>query len=446
MNETVDLSLAVSWPDYKLAWCAKENYECTPPDQIVEVTGNMHKYHIDPAIFKYGTYYRWDGKWNRAENLVAFTIVNGNRSSYDIFQSEESALAPGKIVQSEGPFKYYIARGDNPMVSTRLNRTDNCYLWAFTNTIDILGKQMIPIREGGGYTSYAYTFAEHDIMNMTIDTYPGYITCAGPNRVIDVHMNGDTMTTPYKAAKDVELYSWNPYNIKEKYDLLSKSIPDQMYDDVVYHIEIIVAEPYVAITNIERDDDDKTLFISGITSWENQTKLTFKLDPDNYKLPTDIRLHTWDTFTSGSIDAPRTFSTALSLEKNELSVGMHEIIANVDKNTDVGFSVYSFRVSDIKVNPTPTPSIKRILQTEDRSEIPVRTTATPSVTAEITKAYSTTNATENVVVEMIQTTADSTPVQTTPTPVPTKTTPVVIPLSILVSIASLIIASMVMKR
>ena len=440
LNETVDISLAVSWPDYQLAWCDNENYECSPPDQIIEVTGNMHKYFINPTVFRYGTYYRWDGQWNRGENAVAFTIVNGTRHD-KITHSNSDIDVTAMIPAREGPFSYLIARGDWPMVSTRLNRTDTCYLWAFTNTVDVLGKFMIPVREESGFSSYTYTFSESETMNMTVDSYPAYIVCNGANHIPDIYMDGPLMRSPYKSVEDITIDSWNPYNIKTKYDTMAASEPNGLYDDVVYPVELMVSEPYIAITNIERNEDDTKLFISGETSWENQTVLTFKLDPDNYKLAQDIRLHTWTTTASGSLDAPRKFATALSLEKRELSVGMHEIVATVEKNTDVGYSAYSFRVSDISVMPTPTPEIKRVLQMEDRTEMTVRTPVTPSVTPEITKAY--TNVTGNVTAMPVVTV--ETTVVPTETPVPTKTTPVVVPVPITVIIAGLIIALMVRK-
>ena len=443
MNETVDISLAVSWPDYTLAWCANDNYECDPPDKVIEVTGNMHQYYIGPDKFNYGTYYRWDGEWHRGENAIAFTIVQGARNDNHIFSTEEERNAPGKIAPIEGPFNYYISRGDNPLVSTRLNRTDACYLWVFSDNMDVLGERMVPVYEGDGYTSYTYTFSDQDTMNISVDTYQARIVCAGKNRVMDVYMDGPVMTTPYKATKDIAIDSWNPYKIREKYDNLAATIPDQLYDDVVYNIGVTVVEPYVAITSIERDDDDTKLYISGVTSWENQTALTFKLDPDNYKLAQDIRFHTWTTTAAGSLDAPRKFATALSLEKEELSVGMHEIISFAEKNTDVGYSAYSFRISDIRVMPTPTPYIRRVLQMEDSTEMPVRTTVTLSVTAEITKAYSNvtvqTNTTPTVNVTVAETTA-------TAIPVPTATTPVVVPVPAWISVAAIATVIMVMRK
>ena len=79
MNETVDISQAVSWPAFQICWCSQRNYDCDPPDQEIDIEGNMFDYYIDPAKFNYGTYYRWDGSWHRGENSVAFSVIPGTR-------------------------------------------------------------------------------------------------------------------------------------------------------------------------------------------------------------------------------------------------------------------------------------------------------------------------------------------------------------------------------
>lgn len=448
MNETVDISLAVSWPDYAVAWCGEDSYECTPPRQIVEITGNMHKYYIDPNVYNYGTYYRWDGEWHRGENSVAFTIVKGNRTDYQgLLSVEEKKNAPGRIETPEGPFSYFIARGDTPTVSTRLNRTDLCYLWVFSNSLDVFDKKMDMEPDGMGSSIYSYQFSYDETMNITPSEYDAYIQCEGQNHVQDIYMDGMTLDTIYDDAiiPDVEIDSWNTLRLRDKFDELALKIKRPALDDKIYPISINVVEPYSRITNVERNEDDTKLFISGETSWQNLTTISFKLDPDNYKLQRDIRLHTWTTEAKGSIDAPRTFTTALLLDKEELTIGMHEIISRVEGKHDTGFTTYVFRVSDILVMPTPTPYVRRVLSHDDGTDIMLKEeTAGIRETYAVSENISTIEPIVTSTPEPTQNVSEVVVVTTTVTPKPTKT--IVVPLPEIVSVIGLVIAMAVRKK
>jgi hypothetical protein len=145
-------------------------------------------------------------------------------------------------------------------------------------------------------------------------------------------------------------------------------------------------------------------------------------DPDNYVLPKDITLHTWVTFTTGTIDAPRTFNTALSFDRKELFIGTHEITSTVENNGDMSVSSFNFHVSDVMVMPTPTPEPKRMIYGKDWEEIPVKITPTPEPiitdTPEVTVVQTpTVNVTTNITpnVTAVKTTVVPTANQTIPT-------------------------------
>lgn len=463
MNETIDLSLAVSWPDYTLAWCSNENYECDPPDQVIAITGNMHQYWIDPLKFKYGTYYRWDGEWHRGENAVAFTIVKGTRGDTQEGSAADSLVAPSHIKRPEGPHTWLVARGDDPVAYTSMNRTDDCYLWIFSNNNNILGKRMGASNTSNGLVTYSYHFSEEETMNMSVGTYTAYIQCVGRNGIPDIFIDGSVMDTLYDDAiiPDVTVGVWGDDNVQGQFDTLAKSLIRFAFDDTVVPITIRVEDPIVTVRSVERNDDDTKLYIYGVTAWQNQTRIIFRLDPDNYKLQQDIRLHTWTTNVTGTINTPRTFATAISLQKDELYVGMHEIVSNVEKKHDTGVTAYSFRITDIKVMPTPTPKTVRMIYGSDWKEIPVysenKTEYTEAVVGDPLLTSVTPIPTKRTGYGVVitssltitptpdTTTIVTTPPTTEPTSRPTTTPTVVVPLPIWVCVAGIVIAGVIRK-
>jgi hypothetical protein len=361
MNETVDISLAVAYPDFQVVWCNASNYDCDPPDQVIDITGNMHKYYIDPAIFHYGKYYRWDGEWHRAENADAFTVMPGIRP---IITNETNWTGPNftPIPMKYGPYKYVIARGDAPEIYTVVNRSDPCHLWLFTNTVDTLNIDM----DARNSTRY-HKFTTPDTYSMNIGTYTGYLQFNGANKMQDVFLDKDILDTPYddSMVKDVPIITWKLDEVKNQFDTLAKEVPQ--FDDVLTPIILVVEEPDITITEVTQDEDK--LWISGITNWDNKTNIKIELDPDNYVLPIDKKLHTWSASVLGDIDSKRTFSTAVKINREELYIGTHELVMTVDKLP--GFSAhYNFQISDVYVMPTPTPVIKRMVLTDRDDPIP----------------------------------------------------------------------------
>lgn len=448
MNETVDISRAISWPDYTVAWCKDGEAGCTPPDQIIEITDHMFTYRIDPALYHYGTYYRWDGAWHRAENSVAFTVIPGNRSDKRILTQEEKEESV-TIKPVEGPYSYLIAKGDTPTLTTLMNRTDMCYLWLFTDRMDLYGQPMWFKLRDDTYTEYSYKISEIVSQNLSIGEYEGYIQCDGMNNVQDVFWKGNdtagVLDTPYDndVVPDVEVVWWNLGKVRDKFDELYLSLKKPASDDILIPIELTVQEPHVTILNVERSDDDSKIYISGITSWQNQTELQFKLDPDNYKLERDIRLNTWETYAYGSIDTQRVFNTALNIEKKELAVGTHEIVGKATRDDITTGTVFEFHISDIMVMPTPTPHVERILKINETSEMVVRTIPIPTdVTPTPEQPVVTHTQKQNESVANITTKVAgniTTAISTTPIPVRTTTT-VVVPIESSIIISGLLLA------
>lgn len=426
LNETHDISLAVSYPTYQLAWCKASNFDCDPPDQIIDTenlsappweipgmgrNGTLERYWFNPDVFHTGTYHRWDGEWHPAEYSVAFTVLPGKRPK-NVTTTVKNITEQPVVRQADGPYHYLIARGDTPTVYSRLqNQSESCHLWVFTNTF---GTYNLPLSMENLTQSYQFNKSETYAINT--GEYSGYIQCNGKNGWQDIIMEKDILDTPYddRIVPDIWIPEWNALNAKRQFDDLAKSIP--RFDDDLIPITVAVSDPTITITDVEQDENK--LYIMGSTTWSNETPITLKLDPDNYALERDIKLHTWQTFTTGSIDAPRTFATALSFEKEELYVGLHEITAKVERNDNTAVSSFEFRVSDVYVMPTPTPETKRMIYGKDWEGIPVKVTPTPESEVTVTE--------EPTVEPELNITVNATPNATivTTVPTPTKSNPV----------------------
>jgi hypothetical protein len=382
LNETHDITLAVSYPTYQVAWCAAGNADCDPPDQVIDTEqGNLEKYWIDPTVFKIGTYYRWDGEWHPAENAVAFIVKPGKRPVNLTRVNNTTVKAADEPVLVDGPFHYIVPRGDASEVYTVLNsQTLPCHLWVFSNTLDTYNLPM-----GKNQARYSYHFTEAQSLDMSVGEYSGYIQCDGRNEWQDIYLDGNILDTPYDNNKvpDVTIEEWNLLNAKRQFDELKQRIP--RFDDDLTPITVSVVDPSITISSIEQGPDK--LWISGTTTWGNNSPITLKLDHDNYKLSADIALHTWKTFATGSIDAPRTFATAISLNKEELAIGIHEITAKADRNANTAVSSLTFMVSDVYVMPTPTPETKRMIYGKDWEVIPQKIEPTPEPTENLTETW-----------------------------------------------------------
>lgn len=437
MNETVDISQAASWPSYQIVWCSVSNFDCDPPDQIIDASNkSLEEFYVDPAVMRIGTYYRWDGMWHPAENAVAFTVRPGKRPKASAYVN--TSEQPAAITKTQdGPFHYVIARGDTPEVYTFLqNQSVPCHLWIFSNTMNSYN---LPMQSEAN--RYSYQFNKFETLAMSTGDYAGYIQCEGKNELQEIFINGVYLDTPYDDNKvpDVPLVTWNLLNTKRQFDELAKSMP--RFDDELIPITISVVDPTTTITDVEQDE--KKLYISGSTTWGNNTAITLRLDPDNYVLKRDIELHTWQAYATGSIDTPRTFATALSLDKEELFIGMHEITSTVESKGDIALSSFNFRVSDVMVMPTPTPEPKRMIYGKDWEEIPIKVVPTPTVEVTVEE----TPEPKVVMVTLTPTANVAANATATPTSIPTadKTIPT-IPISAATIVSALAIAEIIRRR
>ena len=363
MGEMVDISLAVSWPDFAVAWCTGGYYGCQPPTQIIQITGNMHKYYLDPAVWHYGTYYRWDGEWRRGENSVAFTINPGVRPRIPITKNTtvnttvKTELSASKRTSDEIR-QFIIAKGDDVKITTYYNQqyNDTGSLWVFSS-LDMIKDLKLNRTD----SDYSYQLSSADTGNMEIGKYTGYLHFSGRNHLQDVYYNSEeeALDTPYddKFVPDVSLRNYIPERVKEKFEVMVRT--GTYSDDILVPITMEIVEPSIRITEVLQGEGK--MWIGGETTWSEGTPMSLKLDADNYALSEDIAAHSWQTLVTGNLTKIRTFSMTTPLDTDELSIGMHEIKASVNHNYLKNDNYYNFRVSDVYVMPTPTPKIVRVI-------------------------------------------------------------------------------------
>jgi hypothetical protein len=433
LGETVDISLAISWPDFAVAWCKNAYPGCLPPDQVVSIEGNMHSYFIDPAVFHPGWYYRWDGKWNNGENQYAFRVRTGDRPTQNISVNvtpEPTQTQIGMDTRGNGPFEFIIARGDDPRITFRYvpyagtcgtdNSKSRAKLWLFGKTEMLMD---IPINTTGP-NDYVIPLSSEDTMALSNGVYNGYVQFPGVNGRQDVFYDPTTkcLDTPYDdgVVPDVEVQTFNIAGTKS---LFEQMIFDPKYsDDMIIPITVTIKEPEVIVTDITQGTDK--MWISGITTWWNGTRIIIMLDPDNYALAQDKRLHTWNTTAYGEEAAWRRFSQEIPITMEEMYIGTHDIKLTVNKNNRENDVFHTFKITGTFIMPTPTPTFKKyITDINGTAVFTVTPTPTPTPTQVITQKP-TTNST-NITIQSNSTNTTPRVTATRPTPLITtpKTTP-----------------------
>jgi hypothetical protein len=148
----------------------------------------------------------------------------------------------------------------------------------------------------------------------------------------------------------------------------------------------------------------------------------------------------------GDIDVLRGWNATLNIDWSKMAVGVHTILAKIERD-GIKTEVYKdFKVTDVYVMPTPTPARERVVVEEYGwhriTPIPVNTPTKIVTTAEPTPITSShvivINDTENKTVNTVTTTAKVTPNKTV---TPKETIPT-IPVNPIVGIVALLIISL----
>lgn len=463
-GETVDLSQVVTWPEFKLAWCKNDGYQCEPPDQVIQITGFMYNYYLDPAVWNIGTYYRWSGSWNSAENMMGMIIKPGIRPNKTVINKtsnftvivEPVLVIPKTIYPKDN---IVIARGDSGNFEYLMDISTPGHLWLFGGGEINGGTDMkldIPLNRTNNL--YSYEFTSEFTNDLDYGNYSGYLQFDGINGFQDCYYVPDykepfttpypVLESPYKAISTVSINGAVPMQVKERFEKMTN--PSTYSDDILIPITMEVRYPEIWIYDYYEMNDK--IYVSGTTTLNANATMTAIIDPDHYALTKDINANTYPAIISGNINGIRDFDIVMPVNWDELSIGNH----------DIKFEAYGFNnslhvtqnmvlpVSDIWVMPAPTPVRAKVIVEEYgwHQVTPVVTTATATATpTAIETPYNAGNITVDGSTPTPVQTVNVTYTKTTvPTPVKTRDSNIYIPLPVELVLIAIGISAFGLRR
>ena len=203
LNDTCDLSLVVSWPDYQLAWCSSGQPDCSSPYIIDLGYENQHRVLITPDRFKIGSYYRWDGAWHRGENMYAMEVSSIRPVPKIIVENNTIVAIEQNVTEAARMNNTHIllARGDaiNYTYTPENSVDTGAYIWMFRSNADSTGYGILGERMIYSYATKSYTWEIPYTKSETIPEgeYSGYIQLVGLNKHQDVFFSEHHETAKY---------------------------------------------------------------------------------------------------------------------------------------------------------------------------------------------------------------------------------------------------------
>jgi hypothetical protein len=404
LGEYCDVSRVVSW-GAQFAYFSG-GYPTEVPTKIVDASGFMYRFYIDPAKFVVGDWWKWDGHYDRAGNQLAFTIKAGTRPAVVPMNTTNVTPVPTPIQEKNVTVSdnIVIARGEVLDYTYQSKDKGKAWLWLFESSNLYLGMPM-EFRNDG----YKYTFNGSITQSFVPDDYIAYIQFGGANNKQDVYynLNNNSLESIYRSVTTIQLSAYP----KVQYNLhFLKQVNNKEYsDDEIATIYINMREPEMVITDYYEKGD--SLVVAGTTTLSLGTPITCIIDPEHWVTESEIKANTYKVSVTGTVDADRKFYVELPLQWDELSLGEHDIVLN-GKSGLIDITIHKeFHVSDTYVIPTPTPAKVKVALDSEGNPLKIATpvpTPTPIPTPYITTVQPT----------PIQTIHNSTPTST-PTPRPT---------------------------
>lgn len=463
IGEHVDISRVLSW-SMKFAYWASGEPEDDYPQRVVEVTGFMYNYYIDPTKFVPGTWYKWDGHIDRAGNMLAFYVKEGKRPAdeEDNMQLIEER-GTTKINASETPkplerthpkdTEILIARGDEGMISYEPESDVNLtgatdqrgFIWLFGGDTKIMGVPMNYSKKDG---INSYQFKPTETERYSVGEYKGYIQFVGKNGKQDVFYDktAHNLDSIYKKVEPINIDPYIPSMILTKFENLSKN--KEYCDDYLVPIKMYVEEPMISITDFGEAYDD--LIIEGTTTLSNATRLKIQVDPDHYVLEKDILQNTYYAQTQGTVKTVRKFLVSVPLNWGELDIGQHKVVVSIDKYKIHTTMEQDFPVTGVWVNPTPTLIFRKVIVDKYGTHVVDESGNLVSTKYDTEEIYnvSTTEvvtARPTMTPPILQTIPPATP-RPVATPVPTTTDDVSVPLNPLLAVGAIISVWRILTR
>jgi len=365
LGETVDISLVIGWKG-QLAWWSSNQYGQSP-ELIVNATTFQHNFYLDPAKFRLGNWYKWDGVYEPSGHNIAFVIEAGVRP--------EPTKTPGNyteilITPVPTPTQYQpqqthivIAKGDGNTLDYYVSGTTTKagHIWIFGRAQKIYDEPFTQSEDG---TYYTFDFTPHLTGGLDAGWYTGYLQFDGANGLHDVYYNKkeNTLDTPFDDSiiKDVPLAGFLPQRVQSEFELLAKN--KAYFDDDLVMITMDVKEPTLLFTDYYENVDD--IVVKGESSMAEGTTITFVVDPERWATTAEKRAHTTTTTLEGGINEVRKFTVTINVDWSEMAIGGHSVVGTIESNGIKLTQKKDFDVTSVNVNPTQPPEQRKVVVEE----------------------------------------------------------------------------------
>jgi hypothetical protein len=377
INDTVDIT-GQGWGD-GIAWYGKYG-ESSDPKYILKFTDfrrDLYRFYINPDIFlqRTGMWYQYYGNATEVRgNLAMFnvksfarnittTYPNGTMMEKSVFVSngtsslkvEKEVILPDIYVSD-----FVVCRGDS------LNTTAS-KAWVFG-------------RVDGAYDTDGLLSAK-DIWDLEVGSYKVVLHDPGRNGIYEVGYDASSqlLTSPWRSVKQVSVADASPMVAMDRFKSMIKGT-----DDGIETLNLEVQEPTLTIARIDHvaagnripeayEPGVSLLDVRGYTNAENNTVISFKVDPDTSKYKI------WTARAQQSNPGNmRFYQVYIPINLNEMPNGIHTIKA---WNPQGAFVFADFPVSELPADSfVPNATMKYV---GDRN--PWVAPIIQNVTVEVTK-------------------------------------------------------------
>jgi hypothetical protein len=360
LGEYVDISGVVGWSD-KLAFWYGTPSQSIAPDLIVDASSFQHRFYLDPAKFRVGTWYKWDGSYEPNGNMQAFEIKSGTRPAPTpvptlTITAENSTL---NVSISDRPTNdhIYLARGDQEVFSYYYKGDEkNGYLWLFSNKQSILGIQMTPTKADSHI--FEFTFDPHLSQSLPTGVYTGYMQFCDRQDVF-YNRTANALDSPFKSVPAKSISGFDSTKINALFTTMEQN--SAYTDDVLIPVSAEIVDPAIQFTDYYEESND--IIVQGKSTMSVGTPIGFLIDPSQHPDPRDAFLHTTYTRLTGTIDSFRQFYVRIPVDWDNIAIGDHVVFASINNKTlNINMTQYKdFKVTTEWVNPTPTAIAQKVV-------------------------------------------------------------------------------------
>ena len=446
IGEYVDLSKVVGWSGQIAFWYSGYPSGIQKPDIIIDASSFQHRFWIDPAKFKAGMWYKWDGAYEDSSNPEAFEVKAGIRPAPSPTDPASNFTGTTPIVTAV-PFQketvhLLLARGDQIEYPYWNPNEKYGYMWLFGKSQQILGEKMdSPPTDNN---TFIFPFSEEITQNLEVGWYSGYMQFSNKRPDVFYNKSKNVLDTPYDDGMipDVSIAGLTPDRVKAEFEKLEKN--PAYSEDKLINITMEIKDPILQFTDYYEVGD--SIIVQGKSTLSAGTNISFIIDPTRYMAGYSTSSHTVWTLLKGEMDEPRAFTVIIPVDWSQMAIKRHEVVGTIDKLKIKLVQKKEFDVTSVWIDPAPTKSTQKVIVEEGGwhriNSTVAGVTPTPSVvyvtsTPQIIYVYVTPTPTPN-------TTPPPTTVATkVPTPIPTTESP---PSPLIAAGALVIVAYVVIRR